>query len=98
MTACRSFRRCYWNVSRRWTQINADVLRVSRRDICVNLRPSAATTAEPQRSTRTSVIRKLATFALFLLAAPLHAQSRAELEKVIRRKVLPNGLEVIVVE
>jgi zinc protease len=38
---------------------------------------------------------------LATLAAPvasLAAQSRAELEKVIRRRVLPNGLEVIVVE
>jgi len=33
-----------------------------------------------------------------VVATPLLAQSRAELEKVIRRKVLPNGLEVIVVE
>jgi zinc protease len=35
-----------------------------------------------------------------LVAAPalLHAQSRAELEKVLRRKVLTNGMEVIVVE
>jgi zinc protease len=30
--------------------------------------------------------------------APLHAQSRAELDKVMRRKVLANGMEVIVVE
>ncbi len=30
--------------------------------------------------------------------AALHAQSRAELEKVLRRKVLANGMEVIVVE
>lgn len=33
------------------------------------------------------------------MATPrLEAQSRAELQKVIRRKVLPNGLEVVVVE
>ncbi len=42
--------------------------------------------------------------AALLLAAPavvpalVEAQSRAELAKVIRRKVLPNGLEVVVVE
>ena len=44
----------------------------------------------------------LATVAVVALAATAgsaaHAQSRAELEKIIRRKVLPNGLEVIVVE
>jgi zinc protease len=33
-----------------------------------------------------------------LVATPLAAQTRAELEKVIRRTMLPNGLEVIVVE
>ncbi|AHG88797.1 peptidase M16 domain protein [Gemmatirosa kalamazoonensis] len=52
---------------------------------------------------RKSVIRRLAVArlaaaALTLLAAPAFAQTRAELEKVIRRQVLPNGLEVIVVE
>ena len=36
-------------------------------------------------------------FALALTAAPTHAQ-RAELEKIIKRRVLANGLEVIVVE
>ncbi len=36
--------------------------------------------------------------ALLALAGPLAAQSRAELARVIRQKVLPNGLEVIVVE
>jgi zinc protease len=44
----------------------------------------------------------LATVAVVALAATAgtaaHAQSRAELEKIIRRKVLANGLEVIVVE
>jgi len=46
----------------------------------------------------------VAFFACLALAAPaavprsLPAQSRAELEKVLRRKVLANGLEVIVVE
>jgi len=35
--------------------------------------------------------------ALVVLPAALHAQ-RAELEKIIKRRVLPNGLEVIVVE
>ncbi|HZF68542.1 MAG TPA: pitrilysin family protein [Gemmatirosa sp.] len=43
---------------------------------------------------------KPALLALLLLAAPAlaAAQSRADLEKVIRRRVLPNGLEVVVVE
>ena len=42
--------------------------------------------------------------ALLAVAAPLvapsrlFAQSRAELDKVLRRKLLPNGLEIIVVE
>ncbi|WP_053333903.1 M16 family metallopeptidase [Gemmatimonas phototrophica] len=42
----------------------------------------------------------LATAALAVAAspAPAHAQSRAELDKVLRRKVLANGMEVIVVE
>jgi zinc protease len=35
---------------------------------------------------------------LLLLAPPAMAQSRAELQKVVQRKVLPNGLEVIVIE
>lgn len=38
-----------------------------------------------------------ATFAAVVLPAEVHAQ-RAELEKIIKRKVLANGLEVIVVE
>ena len=33
-----------------------------------------------------------------IMPTAVHAQSRAELERVLRRKVLPNGLEVIVVE
>ncbi|AMW03804.1 hypothetical protein GEMMAAP_01015 [Gemmatimonas phototrophica] len=42
----------------------------------------------------------MATAALAVAAspAPAHAQSRAELDKVLRRKVLANGMEVIVVE
>ncbi|WP_353265972.1 pitrilysin family protein [Gemmatimonas sp.] len=40
----------------------------------------------------------LATAALAVSAAPAYAQSRAELDKVLRRKVLANGMEVIVVE
>ncbi|WP_396214198.1 M16 family metallopeptidase [Gemmatimonas sp.] len=40
----------------------------------------------------------MATAALAVSAAPAYAQSRAELNKVLRRKVLANGMEVIVVE
>jgi zinc protease len=48
---------------------------------------------------KSSTIRALAATLLTLVtAAPIAGQTRAELEKVIRRKVLPNGLEVIVVE
>ncbi len=47
---------------------------------------------------RTSVLRAVVLACVALVALPLGAQSRAELEKVIRRKVLSNGLEVIVVE
>ena len=36
--------------------------------------------------------------ALALVAAPTLAQSRAELEKVLRRRVLANGMEIVVVE
>ena len=36
--------------------------------------------------------------ALALAAAPALAQSRAELEKVLRRRVLSNGMEIVVVE
>src|SRR5690242_13094278 len=49
---------------------------------------------------RKGVQRCFATLALLLAALvplPVKAQ-RAELEKIIQRKVLPNGLEVIVVE
>jgi zinc protease len=46
---------------------------------------------------RTSTSR-IAAFLLALAPALLPAQSRAELEKVIKRRVLPNGLEVVVVE
>ncbi|MCA0377640.1 MAG: insulinase family protein [Gemmatimonadetes bacterium] len=47
----------------------------------------------------TALFRALAaTLFTTLVAFPLHAQSRVELEKVLRRKVLANGLEVIVVE
>ena len=35
--------------------------------------------------------------ALALVAAPTLAQSRAELEKVLRRRVLANGMEIVVV-
>ncbi len=40
----------------------------------------------------------LAAPASVVVVAPLHAQSRAELDKVLRRKLLANGMEVIVVE
>jgi len=51
-------------------------------------------------SERKGVLRYCATLALLGLAlAPMQAQGqRAELEKIIQRKVLANGLEVIVVE
>ena len=51
-------------------------------------------------SERKGLLRCSATLALLLVslaAVPARAQ-RAELEKIIQRKVLPNGLEVIVVE
>ena len=49
---------------------------------------------------RNDLRRCFATFALLIAAlVPLQANAqRAELEKIIQRKVLPNGLEVIVVE
>ncbi len=51
---------------------------------------------------RRTVFSRLALGVTLLLAvpqfAPVAAQSRAELEKVIRRKVLANGMEIIVVE
>jgi len=51
-------------------------------------------------SERKGFLRYSATIALLTLAlAPMHAWGqRAELEKIIQRKLLPNGLEVIVVE
>ena len=60
----------------------------------------------PSRSPRLPIVRfprlrpalTALAAALALLPAALAAQSRADLEKVIRRRVLPNGLEVIVVE
>jgi len=51
-------------------------------------------------SERKGVLRRCATLVLLLAAlAPMQARGqRAELEKIIQRKVLANGLEVIVVE
>ena len=51
-------------------------------------------------SERKGVLRYCATLAILVAAlAPMQAWGqRAELEKIIQRKVLPNGLEVIVVE
>src|ERR1700693_4975431 len=51
-------------------------------------------------SERKGVLRRCATLALLVCAlAPVQARGqRAELEKIIQRKVLANGLEVIVVE
>src|SRR5687768_4788898 len=51
-------------------------------------------------SERKGVLRYCATLVLLASAfAPMQAWGqRAELEKIIQRKVLPNGLEVIVVE
>src|SRR5690349_17840389 len=58
-------------------------------------------------SARHRFIRRLLVAALVVVApalasmaapAPLAAQSRAELEKILQRRVLPNGLEVIVIE
>ncbi|MEP6779316.1 MAG: pitrilysin family protein [Gemmatimonadaceae bacterium] len=54
-----------------------------------------------KRSIRTVVFRALFGITVLTLVphfSPLIAQSRAELEKVLRRKVLANGMEVIVVE
>ena len=42
--------------------------------------------------------RRLLALAFLVIAPALGAQSRAELEKVLRRHVLANGLEVVVVE
>jgi zinc protease len=51
-------------------------------------------------SERKGVLRYCATVAMLAMSlAPVQARGqRAELEKIIQRKVLPNGLEVIVVE
>jgi zinc protease len=51
-------------------------------------------------SERKGVLRSCATLALLLIAfSPMRADAqRTELAKIIQRKVLPNGLEVIVVE
>ena len=51
-------------------------------------------------SERKGVLRRCATLVLLVAAlAPVRARGqRAELEKIIQRKVLANGLEVIVVE
>jgi len=50
-------------------------------------------------SERKGVLRYCATLALIALLAPIQAWGqRAELDKIIQRKVLANGLEVIVVE
>ncbi|HEY1953018.1 MAG TPA: pitrilysin family protein [Gemmatimonadaceae bacterium] len=50
-------------------------------------------------SERKGFLRCCATLALLAVLAPVQARGqRAELEKIIQRKVLPNGLEVIVVE
>lgn len=48
--------------------------------------------------TRWAVLAAAALGALGVVTPPAGAQSRAELEKVLRRKVLANGMEVIVVE
>jgi zinc protease len=55
---------------------------------------------ESDMSERKGVLRYCATLVLLVLAlAPMQARGqRAELEKIIQRRVLPNGLEVIVVE
>src|SRR4051812_34980027 len=50
-------------------------------------------------SERKGFLRCCATLALLIVLGPVQAQGqRAELDKIIQRKVLPNGLEVIVVE
>jgi zinc protease len=50
-------------------------------------------------SERKGFPRWCATLALLVVLAPVQARGqRAELDKIIQRKVLPNGLEVIVVE
>src|SRR4051812_16398671 len=47
---------------------------------------------------RSTILALAATLLTLVTAAPVVGQTRAELQKVIRRKVLPNGLEIIVVE
>jgi zinc protease len=50
-------------------------------------------------SERKGVLHCCATLALFFVLLPMRAQAqRAELDKIIQRRVLANGLEVIVVE
>ena len=50
-------------------------------------------------SERKGVLRHCATLAFLLVLLPMEARAqRAELEKIIQRKVLGNGLEIIVVE
>ena len=49
------------------------------------------------RSLTRSLLRPLAALAL-LAPAVAAAQARADLEKVLKRRTLPNGLEVVVVE
>jgi zinc protease len=57
-----------------------------------------ATSAGLRAVGRAIALTALVAAGLGLSAAPVSAQSRAVLERVLRREVLPNGLEVIVVE
>lgn len=52
----------------------------------------------PQRNRSLARLATIAVALMLVLAPVLVSAQRAELEKIIRRKVLPNGLEVIVVE
>ncbi|MGH9422709.1 MAG: M16 family metallopeptidase, partial [Thermoanaerobaculia bacterium] len=52
----------------------------------------------PQRNGSRRRLATLAATLIFVLAPAVASAQRAELEKIIHRKVLPNGLEVIVVE
>ncbi|HZK77880.1 MAG TPA: pitrilysin family protein [Gemmatimonadaceae bacterium] len=52
----------------------------------------------PQRNRSLARLATIAVALMLVLAPALVSAQRAELEKIIRRKVLPNGLEVIVVE
>jgi zinc protease len=52
----------------------------------------------PQRNGSRRRLATLAATLFFALAPAIVSAQRAELEKIIHRKVLPNGLEVIVVE